>query len=64
MANRFREDGLGENDRSAGNRKTGAGIKRKHEHSGRTRDLLAEIIETSPAQVGRYKAIYNNIIQN
>ena len=29
-----REDGLGENDRSAGNRKTGAGIKRKHEHSG------------------------------
>ena len=29
---------------------------------GRTRDLLAEIIETSPAQVGRYKAIYNNII--
>ena len=29
---------------------------------GRTRDLLAEIIETSPAQVGRYKAIHNNII--
>lgn len=29
---------------------------------GRTRDLLAEIIETSPAQLGRYKAIYNNII--
>lgn len=28
---------------------------------GRTRDLLAEIIETSPAQVGRYKAIYNNL---
>lgn len=31
---------------------------------GRTRDLLAEIIETSPAQLGRYKAIYNNIIPN
>lgn len=29
---------------------------------GRTRDLLAEIIETSPAQAGRYKAIYNNLI--
>ena len=29
---------------------------------GRTRDLLAEIIETSPAQIGRYKAIYNNLI--
>ena len=29
---------------------------------GRTRDLLAEIIETSPAQVGRYKAIYNNLL--
>ena len=30
--------------------------------TGRTRDLLAEILETSPAQVGRYKAIYNNLI--
>lgn len=29
---------------------------------GRTRDLLAEILETSPAQIGRYKAIYNNLI--
>lgn len=29
---------------------------------GRTRDLLAEILDTSPAQVGRYKAIYNNLI--
>lgn len=29
---------------------------------GRTRDLLAEIIETSPTQVGRYKAIHNNLI--
>lgn len=29
---------------------------------GRTRDLLAEILETSPAQVGRYKAIYNNLV--
>lgn len=29
---------------------------------GRTRDLLAEILEMSPAQVGRYKAIYNNLI--
>lgn len=29
---------------------------------GRTRDLLAEILETSSTQVGRYKAIYNNLI--
>ena len=37
-------------------------IKESMNIPGRTRDLLAEIIETSPAQVGRYKAIYNNII--
>lgn len=29
---------------------------------GRTRDLLAEILNSTAAQVGRYKAIYNNLI--
>lgn len=29
---------------------------------GRTRDLLSQIISTSPAQLGRYKAIKNNLI--
>ena len=29
---------------------------------GKTRDLLAEILKKSPAQIGRYKAIYNNLI--
>lgn len=30
--------------------------------SGRTRDILAEILKSTAAQVGRYKAIYNNLI--
>lgn len=37
-------------------------LKEKMEIGGRTRDLLAEIIKSTPAQVGRYEAIYNNII--
>lgn len=37
-------------------------LKEKMDIQGRTRDLLAEIIDTSPAQVGRYKAIYNNLL--
>ena len=37
-------------------------LKETTNFPGRTRDLLAEILETSPAQVGRYKAIYNNLI--
>jgi len=36
-------------------------LKSQMDIPGRTRDLLAEIIETSPAQLGRYKAIYNNL---
>lgn len=36
-------------------------LKEQMNIPGRTRDLLAEIIETSPAQLGRYKAIYNNL---
>lgn len=36
-------------------------LKETMDIQGRTRDLLAEIVETSPAQVGRYKAIYNNL---
>lgn len=36
-------------------------LKEQMDIPGRTRDLLAEIIETSPAQLGRYKAIYNNL---
>ena len=37
-------------------------LKKTMSIRGGTRDLLAEIIKTSSAQVGRYKAIYNNLI--
>lgn len=36
-------------------------LKEQMDIPGRTRDLLAEIISTSPAQLGRYKAIHNNL---
>lgn len=36
-------------------------LKEQMNIKGRTRDLLAEIIGSKPAQVGRYKAIYNNL---
>lgn len=63
MANRFREKTDWECMTEAlETEKLVLELKESMNIPGRTRDLLAEIIETSPAQVGRYKAIYNNII--
>jgi ParB-like chromosome segregation protein Spo0J len=63
MANRFREKTDWERMTEAlETEKLVLELKGNMNIPGRTRDLLAEIIETSPAQVGRYKAIYNNII--
>lgn len=63
MANRFREKTDWERMTEAlETEKLVLELKESMSIPGRTRDLLAEIIETSPAQVGRYKAIYNNII--
>lgn len=36
-------------------------LKEDMKIGGRTRDLLAEILKSTAAQVGRYKAIYNNL---
>lgn len=36
-------------------------LKEQMDIPGRTRDLLSEIVDTSPAQLGRYKAINNNL---
>ena len=38
-------------------------LKRDHGLEGRTRDVLARIMGMSQAQIGRYKAIYNNLAQ-
>lgn len=63
MTNRFREKTDWERMTEAlETEKLVLELKESMNIPGRTRDLLAEIIETSPAQVGRYKAIYNNII--
>lgn len=63
MANRFREKTDWERMTEAlETEKLVLELKGSMNIPGRTRDLLAEIIETSPAQLGRYKAIYNNII--
>lgn len=63
MANRFREKTDWERMTEAlETEKLVLELKESMNIPGRTRDLLAEIIEKSPAQVGRYKAIYNNII--
>lgn len=63
MANRFREKTDWERMTEAlETEKLVLELKDSMNIPGRTRDLLAEIIETSPAQLGRYKAIYNNII--
>ena len=63
MANRFREKTDWERMTEAlETEKLVLELKESMSIPGRTRDLLAEIIETSPAQVGRYKAIYNNLI--
>lgn len=63
MANRFREKTDWERMTEAlETEKLVLELKDSMNIPGRTRDLLAEIIEMSPAQLGRYKAIYNNII--
>lgn len=63
MANRFREKTDWERMTEAlETEKLVLELKGSMNIPGRTRDLLAEIIETSPAQLGRYKAIYNNTI--
>lgn len=63
MANRFREKTDWERMTEAlETEKLVLELKESMNIPGRTRDLLAEIIETSPAQIGRYKAIYNNLI--
>lgn len=63
MANRFREKTDWERMTEAlETEKLVLELKDSMNIPGRTRDLLAEIIETSPAQLGRYKAIYNNTI--
>lgn len=63
MANRFREKTDWERMTEAlETEKLVLELKDSMNIPGRTRDLLAEIIETSPAQLGRYKAIYNNLI--
>lgn len=63
MANRFREKTDWERMTEAlETEKLVLELKDSMNIPGRTRDLLAEIIETSPTQLGRYKAIYNNII--
>lgn len=63
MANRFREKTDWERMTEAlETEKLVLELKESMSLPGRTRDLLAEIIETSPAQIGRYKAIYNNLI--
>lgn len=63
MANRFREKTDWERMTEAlETEKLVLELKDSMNIPGRTRDLLAEIIETSPAQIGRYKAIYKNLI--
>ena len=62
MANRFREKTDWEKMKEAiETEDLVIKLKETMNIQGRTRDLLAEIIETSPAQAGRYKAIYNNL---
>lgn len=62
MTNRFREKTDWEKmTESIETEKLVQELKEQMDIPGRTRDLLAEIVETSPAQLGRYKAIYNNL---
>ena len=64
MTNRFREKTDWEKmTESIETEKLVQELKEQMDIPGRTRDLLAEIIETSPAQLGRYKAIYNNLTE-
>lgn len=62
MTNRFREKTDWEKmTESIETEKLVQELKTQMDIPGRTRDLLAEIIDTSPATLGRYKTIYNNL---
>lgn len=62
MTNRFREKTDWEKmTESIETEKLVQELKTQMDIPGRTRDLLAEIIDASPATLGRYKAIYNNL---
>ena len=62
MANRFREKTDWEKMTEAlETEKLVLELKEQMDIPGRTRDLLSEIVNASPAQLGRYKAIYNNL---
>lgn len=62
MTNRFREKSDWEKmTESIETEKLVQELKAQMDIPGRTRDLLAEIIDASPATLGRYKAIYNNL---
>lgn len=63
MTNRFREKTDWEKmTESIETEKLVQELKEQMDIPGRTRDLLAEIVNASTAQLGRYKAIYNNLI--
>lgn len=62
MTNRFREKTDWEKMTEAlETEKLVLELKEQMDIPGRTRDLLSEIVNTSPAQLGRYKAINNNL---
>ena len=62
MTNRFREKTDWEKmTESIETEKLVQELKAQMDIPGRTRDLLAEIIDASPTTLGRYKAIYNNL---
>lgn len=62
MTNRFREKTDWEKmTESIETEKLVQELKAQMDIPGRTRDLLAEIVDASPATLGRYKAIYNNL---
>lgn len=64
MANRFREKTDWEKmNESIKTEELVLKLKESTDIQGRTRDLLAEITATSPAQLGRYKAVYNHLIE-
>ena len=62
MTNRFREKTDWEKMTEAlETEKLVLELKEQMDIPGRTRDLLSEIVDASPAQLGRYKAISNNL---
>ena len=63
MANRFREKTDWEKMTEAVEAEELAKeLKKEYGMEGRTRELLSEITGTGEAQLGRYKAIYNNLL--